>query len=130
MRLLNGCCKSIVLAQEFEKRGWDVWTCDILPSEGWHKHIQDDILDHLNDGWDLGIFHPDCTTKANSGVRWLFEIPGRYQQLIEDCSFFNKILSAKIRKPDFSFFGLTFLGPDGTRDNFRRFAHLILLLVY
>jgi len=80
----------------FEAMGWDAWTCDLLPSEGWHKHIQDDILNHLDDGWDLGIFHPDCTTKANSGVRWLFEIPGRYQQMIEDCAFFNKILAAKI----------------------------------
>jgi len=96
MRLLNGCCKSVVLAQEFEERGWDVWTCDTQPSEGWGKHIQDDILNHLNDGWDMGIFHPDCTTKANSGVRWLFEIPGRYQQMIEDCDFFNKLLGANI----------------------------------
>ena len=95
-RLINGCCKSVVLAQEFEKQGWDVWTCDTQPSEGWHQHIQDDILNHLNDGWDMGIFHPDCTTKANSGVRWLFEIPGRYQQMTEDCDFFNKILTAKI----------------------------------
>jgi len=96
VKLLNGCAKSVYIAEEFEKLGWDAWTCDILPSEGWPKHIQDDVLNHLNDGWDLGIFHPDCTTKANSGVRWLFERPGRYQQMIEDCDFFNKILTAKI----------------------------------
>jgi len=95
-RLINGCAKSVALVGEFEREGWDAWTCDILPSEGWDKHIQDDILNHLNDGWDMGIFHPDCTTKANSGVRWLFQIPGRYEQMLIDCAFFNKLLSAKI----------------------------------
>ena len=69
-RFINGCAKSVSLVKEFEDRGWDAWTCDILPSEGWHKHIQDNILLHLNDGWDFGIFHPDCTYLANSGVRW------------------------------------------------------------
>ena len=60
-RLLNGCAKSVFIAEAFEAKGWDAWTCDILPSEGWHKHIQDDVLSHLNDGWDMAIFHPDCT---------------------------------------------------------------------
>ena len=95
-RLINGCCKSVVLAQEFEKQGWEVTTCDILPSEGWHRHIQGNILDHLNDRWDMGIFHPDCTTKANSGIRWLFQIPGRYEQMLLDCDFFNKLKTAEI----------------------------------
>ena len=66
-RFINGCSKSVSLAQEFESMGWDAWTCDILPSEGWPKHIQDDILKHLNDGWDLAIFHPDCTDLSKAG---------------------------------------------------------------
>jgi len=95
-RLLNGCAKSDFIVKAFEAKGWDAWTCDILPAEGNQKHIQDDVLNHLNDGWDMGIFHPDCTTKANSGVRWLFSMPGRYGQMLIDCDFFNKLLVAKI----------------------------------
>lgn len=72
-RLINGCSKSVTLAQEFEEQGWDVWTCDLLPSEGWHKHIQDDIMNHLDDGWDMGIFHPDCTYLSRAGARWLYQ---------------------------------------------------------
>ena len=92
-RFINGCSKSVSLAKEFEGMGWDAWTCDILPSEGWHKHIQDDILKHLNDGWDLGIFHPDCTYLANSGVRWRVE-RNEWQEIKEAADFFNEILNA------------------------------------
>lgn len=93
-RFINGCSKSVFLAQEFEKLGWDAWTCDILPSEGWHKHIQDDILKHLDDGWDFGIFHQDCTYTANSGVRWRVERQ-EWQEIKEACEFFNKVNAAR-----------------------------------
>lgn len=122
-RLLNGCAKSVPLAKHFEEQGWDAWTCDILPSEGWEKHIQDDVLKHLNglecpmckgqrlvwypvsklsricpdcEGkgyfpWDMGIFHPDCTYIANSGVHWLHRIPGRWQKMVEAAEFFRTL---------------------------------------
>ena len=92
-RFINGCSKSVSLVVEFEKAGWDAWTCDILPSEGWHKHIQDDILNHLNDGWDFGIFHQDCTYIANSGVRWRVE-RNEWQEIKEAAEFFNAVDSA------------------------------------
>ena len=97
MRLLNGCAKSVALVAAFEVQGWDAWTCDILPSEGWHNHIEGDVLDHLNDGWDMAIFHPDCTYLANSGVRWYHE---RQQQELTRLAaeFFNKLQDAKIPK--------------------------------
>ncbi len=95
-RLINGCAKSVVLVEAFEAMGWDAWTCDILPSEGWHKHIQDDVLNHLNDGWDMGIFHPDCTALTLSGVRWIYEIPGRLDEVKLASEFFNKLLDAPI----------------------------------
>jgi hypothetical protein len=95
-RLLNGCCKSIFIAKYFEEHGWDAWTCDILPSEGWYKHIQDNILNHLDDGWDMGIFHPDCTYIANSGVSWLYRIPGRWDDMVRASEFFKTLWLARI----------------------------------
>ena len=97
-RLLNGCAKSVVLVEAFEAQGWDAWTCDVLPSEGWHKHIQDDVLRHLDDGWDMAIFHPDCTRLANSGVRWYHERPETRGDFYKSCEFFNKLQDAKIPK--------------------------------
>ena len=92
-RFINGCSKSVFLAEAFEAKGWDAWTCDILPSEGWHKHIQDDILAHLNDGWDFGIFHPDCTYLANSGVRWRVERQ-EWEEVRDAAIFFNAVNEA------------------------------------
>lgn len=96
--LINGCAKSSILVESFEAQGWDAWTCDILPSEGWHKHIQDDILNHLDDGWDMGIFHPDCADLSNSGVRWYHERPEKSELVIKSARFFNKLLNAPIAK--------------------------------
>jgi len=95
-RLLNGCAKSVTLVEAFEEQGWDAWTCDLLPSEGWHKHIQDDVLNYLKDNWDIAIFHPDCTYLANSGVRWLIERPERMKLVKPAADFFNKLLNAPI----------------------------------
>ena len=95
-RLLNGCAKSKFIANAFEKQGWESWTCDLLPAEGPGNHIQDDLLKHLDDGWDMGIFHPECTNLANSGVRWYHERPELQPLVKEAADFFNKCLNAKI----------------------------------
>ncbi len=95
-RLLNGCAKSKFIADAFEAMGWEAWTCDILPAEGPGNHIQDDVLNHLDDGWDMAIFHPDCTRLCNSGVRWLHERPELWEDLRKSAKFFNKLLDAKI----------------------------------
>jgi len=96
MRILNGCAKSKFIADAFTELGWDAWTCDLLPPEGAGKHIQDDIRNHFNDGWDMAIFHPECTFLANSGVRWLHERPERWMMMIEAAAFFNECLNSPI----------------------------------
>ncbi len=102
MKLLNGCAKSKFIADAFESLGWEAWTCDILPAEGRGNHIQDDVLRHLNDGWDMAIFHPDCTYLANSGVRWLVHgtktetASERWVKTQEASLFFNQLLVAHI----------------------------------
>jgi len=47
-RLLVACEKSRRVASAFEKRGWEAWSCDILPAEVPGNHIQDDVLKHLD----------------------------------------------------------------------------------
>lgn len=62
MKVLVGCEHSQIVAQEFRKRGHDAYSCDLLETDGDPRHhIQGNVLDYLNEGWDLGIFHPDCT---------------------------------------------------------------------
>ena len=96
MRILFGCNKSGREAMAFKKLGHDCWTCDILPAEYEGNHIQGNVLDHLDDGWDMGLFNPDCTYLANSGVRWLIERPKRMEFVKVASDFFNKLLNAPI----------------------------------
>lgn len=73
-RALVGCECSGAIRRELRARGWDAWSCDLKPPEdGSAFHIQGDVLKHLRDGWDLGIFHPVCTYLTNSANRWLYE---------------------------------------------------------
>lgn len=73
MRVLVGCEFSGIVANAFRGRGHEAYSCDLLPTEGnqdWH--IQDDVVNHLDDGWDMAIFHPPCTYLTNAGVRHLY----------------------------------------------------------
>lgn len=68
MKVLVACEFSGIVREAFAAKGHDAWSCDILPTEIKGKHIQDDILLHLNDGWDLMIAHPPCTYLSNAGA--------------------------------------------------------------
>jgi len=70
MRILVACEFSGVVREAFKKRGHDVWSCDLLPTEQLGNHLQCDVLSILQDNWDLMIAHPPCTYLAGSGARW------------------------------------------------------------
>lgn len=95
MKVLVACEKSRRVASAFEELGHYAVSCDILPAEEEGNHIQDDVLKHLDNGWDLMIAHPDCTYLANSGVRWLHERPERWRKLEEAANFFKALLYAE-----------------------------------
>jgi len=99
MKGLVACEYSQVVTKAFRDRGHEFYSCDILPTEGnpeWH--IQDDVLKHLDDGWDIMIAHDPCTYQCNSGVRWLYERNGRWELLRQSCEFTKRILNAPIPK--------------------------------
>lgn len=71
MRILIGCEFSGAVRSAFRERGHDAWSCDLEDAEdGSPFHFKGDVMDRLNDGWDLAIFHPPCTHLAVSGARW------------------------------------------------------------
>ncbi len=119
VRVLVACEFSGVVRDAFYRNGHDAWSCDLLPSEsrrdieGQSGHIQGDVLDVLDDGWDLMIAHPPCTHLAVSGARWFkdkaveqAEALGFVKLLldapIERIALENpvSIISSQIRKPD------------------------------
>lgn len=70
MKVLVACEFSGVVRDAFTKRGHDAWSCDLLPTDSPGQHIIGDVLDVLEDGWDLMVAHPPCTHLAVSGARW------------------------------------------------------------
>ena len=68
MRILIACEFSGIVREAFRFFGHDAWSCDLLPTEIPGPHIQGDVLNNLNSGWDLMIAHPPCTHLAVSGA--------------------------------------------------------------
>jgi len=96
-RVLVGCECSGVVRRAFRAAGHDAWSCDIKPAEdNSPHHLQCDVLNVLGNGWNLGIFHPDCTYLCNSGVRWLKERPERWALMHLACDFFSALWNAPI----------------------------------
>jgi hypothetical protein len=103
MRILIACEESQEVCKAFREIGFEAFSCDILPASGGHPewHIQDDVLKHLGDGWDMMIAHPPCTYLANSGVCWLYNKDGsknieRWEKLKYGAEFFRTLLFANI----------------------------------
>lgn len=104
MRCLIACEFSQTVCRAFREKGHDAWSCDLLDTEGDPSyHIKGNVLDHLNDGWNLMVAHPSCTFLANSGSRWLYNDDGsvnfeRWINMATACEFFRKLLEAPIEK--------------------------------
>lgn len=95
MKILVACEFSGVVRDAFAARGHDAWSCDLLPTERTGQHIQGDVLERLEDGWDLMIAHPPCTHLAVSGARWFKDKADEQQAAIQ---FFMALAYAPITR--------------------------------
>lgn len=87
------CEFSGTVRRAFRALGHDAWSCDLLPAEdNSEHHYQCDYRDVINQPWDFVGYHNDCRVMANSGVRWLYEKPGRWSELETAASIFNEAL--------------------------------------
>jgi hypothetical protein len=108
VRVLVGCEFSGVVRTAFRALGHDAWSCDLLPCEtvNWW-HLQGDVLEQLDKGWDLAIFHPPCTYLSRSGWHWVNKpdcavhpLKGepRRRAAVEAAEFFMRLLEAPIAR--------------------------------
>ncbi len=107
MRVLVGCECSGEVRRAFRALGHDAWSCDLKPAEdGDGHHIIGDVLDVLDRGWELGIFHPVCRYLANSGAKHLYLgtrkengiDAARWAKMEEAARFFRQLYDAPIEK--------------------------------
>ena len=86
MKVLVACEYSGIEREAFALKGHNAWSCDLLPTDQpSDKHIQGDVLEIINDKWDLIIAHPPCTHLSVSGAaRWAEKVAdGRQQAAIK-----------------------------------------------
>ena len=106
MKVLIACEKYQKICIAFRNKGHEAYSCDILECSGGHPewHIKDNVLNHLEDRWDMMIAHPDCTRLTNAGVRWLhIPPPGKtfnnmWKELYEAVGFYIALRDAPIER--------------------------------
>lgn len=115
LRVLVACEYSATVRDAFRTRGFDAWSCDLLPTEGdprWHIRQDAVAVAHV-EPWALMIAHPPCTHLAVSGARWFKD---KQREQAEALDFVRQLLdapvphialenpvsiiSSRIRKPD------------------------------
>lgn len=96
MKVLIACEFTGIVRDAFTALGHDATSCDILPSERPGKHIQGDVREILDDGWDLLIAHPPCTYTSGAGYRWFKTQPDRMAKAREGYEFFMAMVNAPI----------------------------------
>ena len=101
MRVLLACEESQIVAKEFRALGHEAYSCDILPTSGDNPewHIQGNVLNHLNDGWDMIIGFPPCTYMTNGGAVRMYPKKGqidpeRYKKAMDAKALFMAIYNA------------------------------------
>jgi len=103
-KILIACEFSGRVRNAFAERGHNAWSCDLLPTEIAGNHYQGDVLDILNDGWDMMIAHPPCTYLSNAGVahfnvkKYGEKAKIRRELRREAFDFFMKLINAPIPK--------------------------------
>ncbi len=103
MKILIACEYSGRVRDAFLAKGHDAMSCDILPTESPGPHYQGDVMDIINNGWDMMIAFPPCTYLTTTGniwmlPKWIARFPGRVQKRIEAINFFMNLYEADIPK--------------------------------
>ena len=103
-RLLVACEESQIVTMAFRNLGYEAFSCDIQDCTGGFPefHIKDDVLKHLDDGWDMMIGFPPCTYLSTCQSQLIY-LPGhvirdeeRYRKMEEASQFFYKLWDSDI----------------------------------
>lgn len=98
LKVLVACEFSATVRDAFRARGFDAWSCDLLPTEGDPRwHIKGDAVEAIyGQHWDCLIGHPPCTYLSRAGARWWGD-PVRDKSADEAASFVFAFRDAPIR---------------------------------
>jgi len=99
MKVLIACEESQAVTKAFREKGHEAFSCDLQECSGGHPewHINRDVLEVINEGWDLMIGHPPCTYISYAATH-VWNNPGRVFKRLEALYFFAKLWEAPIDK--------------------------------
>jgi len=96
MKVLVACEFSGTVREAFRAKGHEAYSVDVIDSLPFsYNHVKADVLDCLDQNWDLMIAHPPCTDLCVSGARW-FGYKIREQD--DGIEFVRKLMDAPIPK--------------------------------
>ncbi len=98
LKILIACEYSGTVRDAFIAKGHEAISCDLLPTEKTGNHYKGDVMDIINNDWDMMIAHPPCTYMTNAGVYHLHKDPKRWIELFKAGKFFKKLLDSNIPK--------------------------------
>ena len=102
MKILIACEFSGTVREAFARRGHDVMSCDLLPTERecceLTSHYQGDVRELLDDNWDMMLAFPPCTYLCSSGLHWNNRRAERAQETETALNFVRLLLDAPIKK--------------------------------
>lgn len=95
MKMLAACEYSGIVREAFAAKGWEAWSCDILPTEQpSERHFEDDVLNIISlKNFDLIISFPPCTYLTYAGMANWYDA-GRAEKRIAAADFFMKMYNA------------------------------------
>lgn len=103
MKILVACEESQTIIKAFRLKGHKAFSCDIVDCSGGHQewHIKEDVLNVINNNWDMMIAHPPCTYLSKVSAQHLYKNGDvdidRYNKGVEAKEFFMKLLNANIK---------------------------------
>ena len=101
MRILIACEYSGTVRDAFIRAGHDAMSCDLLPTDAPGPHYQGDVMNIIDDGWDMMVAHPPCTYMSCAGACRMYPQKGivdfeRLAKAMEAKNFFMCLLNAPI----------------------------------
>lgn len=98
MNILIACEYSGIVRDAFLKKGHNAVSCDLLKSDSdLGEHYIGNVLDIINNGWDMLIGFPPCTYLTYAGMRNWYD-DGRAIKRIKAAEFFMQLYDSKIEK--------------------------------
>jgi hypothetical protein len=100
MRVLVACEESQAVTIQMRNLGHEAFSCDIQECSGGYPewHIQGDVTEQLDKGWDMMIAHPPCTYFSRAGIQFIHKQEGRKEKLLQSFEFVLKLWNANIPK--------------------------------